>query len=44
MNSGKVVEFDHPFLLLAENNYDEEITKTKGIFATMVKYTGKKNA
>ena len=45
MDEGKGKEFDHPYLLLTNNQEDTEITKTgpdgePGYFAKMVKATG----
>ena len=42
IDKGTSVEFDHPFLLLAESTDDLEITK-KGRFSDMVKATGEEN-
>ncbi len=39
-----MIQFDHPFLLLAENpGEDKQITKG-GLFAQMVKKTGEENS
>ena len=40
MSHGRAVELDHPYKLLTKNVGDESITKTDGIFATMVMNTG----
>jgi len=49
MDKAYGVEFDHPFKLLADNENDEEITKTteegkQGYFAAMVKAAGEDTA
>jgi len=40
MSHGKLVEFDAPYRLLVENEGDDGITNSHGIFASMVKNTG----
>ena len=44
MSGGRVVEFDHPYKLLVIKEGDESITRTDGVFASMVKNTGAKHA
>lgn len=49
MDAGRVVEFDHPFSLLADNPEDETITKStedpeSGFFAKMIKATGEETS
>ena len=44
MNAGYAKEFDHPFKLLTNNDTDNEITKSDGYFAKMVKATGDETA
>mmetsp|Transcript_78241 Transcript_78241/g.91381 ORF Transcript_78241/g.91381 Transcript_78241/m.91381 type:complete len:587 (-) Transcript_78241:119-1879(-) len=44
MDKGRVVEIDHPYLLLVKEIGDREITNTEGIFASMVMNTGSKHA
>ena len=44
LEKGKVVEYDSPFKLLADNSLDIRITKLEGVFATMVMNTGDKMA
>jgi len=41
MDKGRLVEYDSPYRLLTEKIGDERITKKGGIFADMVKNTGK---
>jgi ABC-type proline/glycine betaine transport system ATPase subunit len=36
LDQGRLVEFDHPFRLLAESAEDEEITRRDTIFSSMV--------
>ena len=43
MDHGKVVEYDEPFLLLANSKSDTGICKDT-LFAQMVKHTGKNNS
>ncbi len=44
LGRGKILEFDHPFNLLANNPSDETITRTDGHFASMVAATGSQTA
>lgn len=40
MDKGRVKEFDHPYKLLVRNIGDEMITRSEGLFASMVLNTG----
>ena len=40
MNKGYCMQYDHPYRLLVDNDGDESITATSGIFADMVRSTG----
>lgn len=44
MDKGRVIEFDHPYRLLAKNVGDRSITNLEGVFASMVMNTGSKHA
>ena len=45
MDKGSGEEFDHPFKLLVNDpENDDEITNTDGLFAKMIKATGKETA
>jgi hypothetical protein len=37
LDGGKLVEFDHPFKLLAESISDDEITRDDTVFSQMVR-------
>ena len=44
MDAGRCVEFDHAYKLLVQKIGDEKITNTKGMFAKLIKNTGKASA
>lgn len=43
MDMGKIVEYDAPYLLLVNDVSDLQITRN-GLFAEMVRHTGKDNS
>lgn len=44
LDKGKVVEFDHPYLLLVRSTKDKVITNRHGVFSNMVLNTGTKHS
>ena len=44
MKQGSAVEYDHPYILLAESPEDDCITREDSFFAKMVKATGIESA
>lgn len=44
LDQGKVVEFDHPYLLLVRGIRDRSITNSHGVFSSMVLNTGMKHS
>ena len=44
VDQGKVVEYDSPYKLLAENEYDEKITRCNSMFSEMVMNSGESMA
>ena len=44
LGAGRLLEYEHPFNLLALNQDDETITKKEGHFAQMVIATGKQSS
>lgn len=44
LDKGRVVEYDAPYKLLVNEIGDNEITRTNGVFASMVKNTGRNTA
>jgi ABC-type multidrug transport system fused ATPase/permease subunit len=40
MDNGRVIEFNHPYMLLVNSDKDTEITNKSGYFSKMVLATG----